>query len=143
MTKYIVQWYNENVKRKQLIIDASCIMAIVRQEDTADEVIQKSEGYELMSAKCLPYDVGNSLSKWLKRDLLTVEAAQNCYNLFRKIPVNLLDVDFENSLRYSGEERHYIYDMFYLDCALRIGCPILTFNERLISIAKKRGVVCL
>lgn len=48
-----------------------------------------------------------------------------------------------NSLSLSAEERHYAYDMYYLDCAIRNRCPILSYDERLISIAKKRGIKCL
>lgn len=131
------------MKRKQLIIDASCIMAVIKQEETAQDVMTKSHGYELLSAECLPFEVGNSLSKWLKRDLMTADAAVNCYELFKKIPVTLIKVDFENSLRYSAAEHHYAYDMYYLDCAVRNKCAILSFDEELVSIAKQRGVECL
>ena len=131
------------MRKKQLIIDASCIMAVIKQEDTAQEVMTKSSGYELLSAACLPYEVGNSLSKWLKRDLMTANAAVHCYELFKQLPVTLVNVDFEKSLRYSAAEHQYAYDMYYLDCAVRHGCSILSFDEKLISIAKQRGIKCL
>ena len=127
-------------KKKSLIIDASCIMAVIKQESTAQDVMEKSEGYELLSAACLPFEVGNSLSKWIKRNLMTKEAAVKCFELYRKLPITLLDV---TSLSYAADEKHYAYDMYYLDCALRTGCPILTYDEDLSKIAKKRGVVCL
>lgn len=131
------------MKKKQLIIDASCIMAVIKQEETANEVMEKSNGYELLSADCLPFEVGNSLSKWLKRDLISAEAAVHCFELYKKLPVTLINVNFENSLRYSAAEHQYAYDMYYLDCAVRKGCSILSFDERLISIAKQRGIKCL
>lgn len=130
-------------KKKSLIIDASCIMAVIKQESTAQDVMEKSEGYQLLSAACLPFEVGNSLSKWLKRNLMTKEAAIKCFELYRKLPIALLDVDFETSLSYAADEKHYAYDMYYLECALRTGCPLLTYDEDLSKIAKKRGVVCL
>ncbi len=130
-------------KKKCLVIDASCIMAVIKQESTAREVMEKSEGYELLSAECLPFEVANALSKWIKRGFLSLEAAERCFELYRRLPVSLMSVDFETSLRYSWEEQHYSYDMFYLDCATRNGCPILTFDEGLVAIAKKRGIVCL
>lgn len=37
-----VQLYNNNMRKKQLIIDASCIMAVIKQEETAKEVMEKS-----------------------------------------------------------------------------------------------------
>lgn len=130
-------------KRKSLVIDASCIMAVIKQESTAQDVIEKSEGYELLSAACLPFEVGNSLSKLLKRNLMTKTAAIKCFELYRKLPVKLLDVDFEASLSYAADEKHYVYDMYYLGCAIKTGCPLLTYDEDLIKIANKRGVICL
>ena len=138
-----VQLYNNNMRKKQLIIDASCIMAVIKQEESAKEVMEKSNGHELLSAECLPYEVGNSLSKCLKRGLMTVDAAIHCYELFKVLPVTLIEVDFKNSLSLSAEEHHYAYDMYYLDCAIRNRCPILSYDEGLISIAKKRGIKCL
>ena len=118
-------------------------MAVIKQESTAQDVMEKSEGYQLLSAACLPFEVGNSLSKWLKRNLMTKEAAIKCFELYRKLPIALLDVDFETSLSYASDEKHYAYDMYYLDCAIRNRCPILSYDEGLISIAKKRGIKCL
>lgn len=118
-------------------------MAVIKQESTAQDVMEKSEGYQLLSAACLPFEVGNSLSKWLKRNLMTKEAAVKCFELCKKLPITLLDVDFETSLSYASDEKHYAYDMYYLECALRTGCPLLTYDEDLSKIAKKRGVVCL
>lgn len=129
--------------KKKLIIDASCIMAVIKQEETADIVINKTSGYQLFSANCLSHEIGNSLSKCLKRNLLTLDQAINCFELYKKLPITLLEIDFENAIRFSANEHHYAYDMYYLDCAVRNACPLLTFDEELISIAKKRGVVCL
>lgn len=126
-----------------MVIDASCIMAVIRQEESAQEVMTKSNGYELLSADCLPFEVGNALSKWLKRNLMTADAAVHCFELFKKLPVTLMNVDFENSLKYSAEEHHYASDMYYLDCAVRNRCPILSFDEDLVSVARKRGIECL
>lgn len=131
------------LKMKKLLIDASCIMAIISQEESANIVIQKSSGYQLFSAECLPHEIGNALSKCLKRNLISVEQAVNFFNLYKKLPITLLNIDFENAIRFAAQENHYAYDMYYLDCAVRNACPLLTFDEELISIAKKRGVVCL
>lgn len=131
------------MKKKRLIIDASCIIAILKQEPLARDVLMKTAGYELRSAACLPFEIGNALSKLVKRNLLKTDEALNCFELFQKIPLSLLDVDFDNALQLAGEESHYCYDMYYLDCALRTGNPLLTYDRDLIAIAKRRGVTCL
>lgn len=130
-------------KKKSLIIDASCIVALLRLEPLSETVIQKAKEYEFLSPDCLPYEIGNCLSKLLKRNLISATHAVKLFELFNKLPVKFLDCKIENALSLAAEEKHYIYDMFYLECALRTGSPLFTFDEELMDIAKKRGVQCL
>lgn len=132
------------MKRKNsVVIDASCIMAIIKQEPSAMEVIDRLKGFNLCSSQCLPFEIGNALSKLMKRHLIDVGQACRFFELYKKIPIKLLECDFVDSIRMAGEEKHYCYDMYYLDCALKSGSPLFTMDERLSSIAKKRGVTCL
>lgn len=55
----------------------------------------------------------------------------------------LVDVDFNNALEFCAQENHYAYDMFYLDCAVKNRCPLLTLDKKLSEIAVMRGVLCL
>ena len=40
-------------------------------------------------------------------------------------------------------EKHYSYDAFYIENALRLGVPVLSLDKGLIAVAEKRGVTCL
>lgn len=131
------------MKRKSLIIDASSILAILQKEEASLTVLEKTKGYSLLSSKCLPFEIGNSLSKKLKRNLISLENSKKIFSIFQKLPIELVDSDFDKALSYSSEEKHYAYDMYYLDCAIRNNCPLLTLDDRLYQIAVKRGVVCL
>ncbi|WP_443736040.1 type II toxin-antitoxin system VapC family toxin [Treponema sp.] len=131
------------MSRKQLIIDASCIMAVIRNEPNCNDIIEKTKLYELLSPECIVFEVGNSLSKLLKRNLLEIPKAQKCFKLFKNMPIKLIEVNFDNALMLSGEEKHYAYDMYYLDCAIRHKVPLLTYDLKLIKIATERGVKCL
>lgn len=130
-------------KNKSVIIDASCILAIIKQEPSAMEVMDRLKGFRLYSSQCLPFEIGNALSKLMKRQLIDVTQACRFFELYKRIPIKLLEPDFVNSIRMAGEESHYCYDMYYLDCALKSGSPLFTMDERLAAIAKMRGVSCL
>ena len=99
--------------------------------------------FELCSPECLPLEVANSLAKWIKRKVITYEQGIKCFELFQKIPIKLIEVDFNNALRYAAEENQYVYDMFYLDLAIKTGKSLLTIDKYLFEIASNRGVVCL
>ncbi|MDO4506236.1 MAG: type II toxin-antitoxin system VapC family toxin [Spirochaetales bacterium] len=115
------------MKQKSVIIDASAIMAVLLKEDEAMNVLQKTKGSVLLSAKCLPYEIANSLSRQLKRELVALEQARKIFSIFNRLPIEL--VDFDNALEFCAEEKHHACDMFYLDCAVKNKCPLLTLDK--------------
>ena len=126
-----------------ILIDASCVMAILAEEPERDEVIEKTKGATLVSATCLPYEIANALSARVKRHLADEETAVLAYSEFEKIPIRLFDVDIKKALRIAAEEKHYAYDAYYIACALDRKLPLSSFDKGLIEIAQKRGVKCL
>lgn len=131
------------MKQNPIVIDASAVLAVLFKENGAFEVLQKTRDSVLVSAKCLPFEIANTLSKQLKRKLITLEHAQKIFSIFSRLPIELVDIDFNNVLDFCASENHYAYDMFYLDCAVKNKCPLLTLDVKLSEIAVKRGVVCL
>lgn len=131
------------MKQNSIIIDASAILAVLLKEEDAMNILQKTKDSVLLSAKCLPFEIANSLSKQLKRQLIALEHVQKIFSIFNRLPIELVDVDFNNALEFCAQENHYAYDMFYLDCAVKNKCPLLTLDKKLSEIAVKRGVLCL
>lgn len=131
------------MRQNSIIIDASAILAVLLREGEAMNILQKTKDSILVSAKCLPFEIANSLSKQLKRELIALEQARKIFSIFNRLPIELVDVDFNNALEFCAQENHYAYDMFYLDCAVKNRCPLLTLDKKLSEIAVKRGVVCL
>lgn len=126
-----------------ILIDASCVMAILAEEPEREQVIEKTEGATLVSAACLPYEIGNALSARVKRHLADDKVAVAAYKEFERIPVRLLEVDVKKAVQIAAEENHYAYDAYYIACALDKGLPLLTLDGGMLEIAKKRGVKCL
>lgn len=131
------------MRQNTILIDASAILALLLKENEAVGILEKTKNTLLLSAKCLPFEIANSLSKQLKRQLISLEKAQKIFSIFNRLPIELIDVDFNSSLEYCSKENQYAYDMFYLDCAVKNKCPLLTLDKKLSEIAVKRGVVCL
>ena len=126
-----------------VIIDASCIIAILADEPERNIVIEKTKGTELIAPACLPYEIGNSLTAMVKRHRIDSTKAVETMEMFKKIPIRLLEPDIVQSVKIASEENHYAYDAYYISCALERNIPLLTFDKTLIEIAERRGVKCL
>ncbi len=126
-----------------VIIDASCIVAVLTDEPERNNVLEKTKGYTLFAPACLPYEIGNSLSAMVKRHRIDSLKAVETIKMFKKIPIRLLETNIEQSVKIATEENHYAYDAYYIECALSRGIPLFSLDNRLIEIAKKRGVKCL
>ena len=125
-----------------ILIDVSCILAVLAQEGQRDEIIERTRGTHLVSAACLPYEVGNALSAMVKRHRIDGLMAARIYREFQRIPVRLLEVDIEKAVQIAAEENHYAYDAYYVACALDAKLPLYSLDVGMIEIARKRGIVC-
>ena len=126
-----------------IIIDASCIVAVLLEEDGCNEVRNAVRGKQLVSPACLPYEIGNSLTAAVKKHRITADMVAEIYSEFEKLPVRLVEPDIGKATFIAAEENHYAYDAYYIVCALDMGLPLFSLDNGLIEIAKKRGVKCL
>lgn len=127
----------------EIIIDASCIVAVLLEEAGCDEVRNAMRGKRLVSPACLPYEIGNSLTASVKKHRISADIVAEIYKEFEKIPVRLVEPDIEKATALAASENHYAYDAYYITCALDLGLPLFSLDSGLIEIAKKRGVKCL
>ena len=125
-----------------ILIDVSCVLAVLAQEEQRDKIIEKTRGTHLVSAACLPYEMGNALSAMVKRRRIDGEMAIRVYKEFERIPVRLLEVNMGRAIQIAAEENHYAYDAYYVACALEAGLPLYSLDVRMVEIARKRGIVC-
>ena len=134
-----VPLYNRDM---DIIIDSSCIMAVLLDEEKSVVVKRATKGANLISAACLPYEVANSLTSSVKRHRITAELALNIYKEFLKIPVRLIEPDISKAIKIATEEKNYAYDALYIACALDMGAVLYSLDYDMIEIAKRRGVTC-
>ena len=126
-----------------IIIDASCILAVLTNESEREQVLKVTEGTNLISPASLPYEVGNAFSAMIKRKRIDGKQAVGAYEEFEKFPIRLVKPDIKKAVAIASEERHYAYDVYYIVCALDMGIPLYSLDGGLIEIAKRRGVQCL
>ena len=130
-------------KTMNIIIDASCIIAVLMEEPERNIILEKTKDAILFAPTCLPFEIGNSLSAMAKSHRIDTAKAIETINVFKQIPVQLIDFDIEKAVQIATEENHYAYDAYYIECALENGFPLLSLDKGLLEIAKKRGVLCL
>lgn len=126
-----------------IVIDASCILAFLLNQDDNNLVAKTTEKKILLSPTCLPFEIGNALSKLIKRNLLTTSEAILVLHEFYKIPIRLIEPDIANSVVIAAESNSYAYDSYYLCIANQLSEPLFTFDEKMKSTALKRGIKCL
>ena len=136
----IVPLYNYSM---DIIIDASCVIAVLLREIEGTKVIKATKGTNLISAACLPYEVGNSLTSAVKRNRISPEDAVLIYKEYMKIPIRLIEPNISKALRIAAEEGQYAYDAYYIACAIDTGIPLYSLDQDMIRFAEKRGVKCL
>ena len=136
----IVPLYNSNM---DIIIDSSCIIAVLLGEEESSKVREMTKGTRLNSAVCLPYEIGNSLSAAVKRHRISSDDAVLAYKEFLRIPVRLIEPDISKAVKIAAQESQNAYDAYYIACAIDMSIPLYTLDNGMIDIAEKRGVKCL
>ena len=126
-----------------IVIDASCILAFLLNQDDTNLIAKTTENKILIAPSCLPFEIGNALSKLIKRNLLSTTEAILVLHEFYKIPIRLLEPDIANSVVIADESNSYAYDAYYLNIANQLSEPLFTLDEKMKSTALERGMKCL
>ena len=126
-----------------IVIDASCILAFLLNQDDTNLIAKTTENKILIAPSCLPFEIGNALSKLIKRNLLSTTEAILVLHEFYKIPIRLLEPDIANSVVIAAESNSYAYEAYYLNIANQLSEPLFTLDEKMKSTALERGIKCL
>jgi predicted nucleic acid-binding protein len=119
-----------------ILIDASVIISIVIDEPEKETAIKLSKDCTLLSPAMMPYEIGNDLSRLKKRHILDNVCVIEAQNTYKAIPLKLVEVDIERALRIACKYNIYAYDAYYLETAIRLKLPLLTFDGNMKQIGK-------
>ena len=128
---------------KDIVIDASCILEFLLNQDAKNLVVQKVGSSQLVAPQCLPYEVGNAVSKLIKRKLISIVDGVAVYHEFARIPIRFVEPDIPDSIVIAGNTESYAYASYYISVAKRLNMPLFTLDEKMKDAADSQGVVCL
>ncbi len=114
---------------KDIVIDASCILEFLLNQESKNLVVEKVGNYQLVAPQCIPYEIGNAVSKLMKRKLISIFDGVAVYHEFSRIPLRLVEPDIPDSIMIAGNTESYAYDSYYISVAKRLGMPLFTLDE--------------
>jgi predicted nucleic acid-binding protein len=107
-------------------------------KDKAEELLRDfiDEKIDLIAPDLIVAEVSNLLWKrsTLRGDISVAQAAQSCANFLAIGLILQPSITLAASaLKLASQERHSIYDMFYLALAEQNGCEFVTADEKLVN----------
>lgn len=129
---------------KKVVVDASCVIAVIADELPKEAIIEKTEGKHLISPSTLPFEIANALSRMFRRNLITLEQAQKMLEVYESIPIQLVDtIEIEDVIDTAHSLNMYAYDAYMVVCAVLHRSPLLTLDQQLQEKARRQGVLII
>lgn len=123
-----------------LTVDASVIMAVILNEPSKPQILEATQGVELLSAGSLPWEIGNALSALLRRQRIDLVQAELALAAYRKIPVRLPPVDLAHCVQLAARHGLYACDAYVIECARRYQSPLLSLDRRQSDVARAEDI---
>lgn len=123
-----------------IVVDVSCVIAVVLNEAHKEEIVRKTGGAELIAPPSLRWEIGNAFSAMFRRRRLTLDDARGALRAYRSIPIRFSEVEIEEAVELASELDIYAYDAYMIACARKHKCRLLTLDTGLAEAAGKAGV---
>ena len=133
---------------KQIVIDASAVIATLLRESSAAAILKVTAGVQLISPASLSYEITNALSARMRRSAadaqrLTPAQAALAWKLFTQADIALHPVDNDRhagALTIAGAQGIYCYDAYLIALALAESAPLMTLDAGQQRAAVAMGV---
>jgi predicted nucleic acid-binding protein len=123
-----------------VVIDTSAVIAVAANEPIKPRLIELTRGETLTAAATLPWEVGNAVSAMFKQRRISLAQGLELVRQFREIPVQLVEVSLEDSIRLAENLNIYAYDAYVIQCAKQTGQRVLSLDGGLKEAARRAGV---
>ncbi len=123
-----------------IVVDTSAVIAVAGNESSKAQLIEMTRGEVLFAAATLPWEIGNAVSAMFKQKRITLEQGLGLVAQFRQIPLNLVDVSLDESIKLAAALNVYAYDAYVIQCAKDRGYSVLSLDGGLRDAAKRAGV---
>ena len=111
-----------------IVIDTSAVVATLLDEPERAALVAGTRGTKLLAPASLHWEVGNALARAIRRGRATPDDAVQAIAIYVGMAIELVAVDLSGALRLCSRCGVLAYDAYVLQCALELGCPILTLD---------------
>jgi len=127
----------------KIIADTNIFIAVALNEPEKSNIIQLSEGCDLIAPDVLPFEIGNSLTAMMKKGALESDEILASWDSIQHIPVELRRIDVRSALEIATAFNVYAYDAYFLECAVSLKSPLMTLDKGMKKIAQEMGILIL
>jgi predicted nucleic acid-binding protein len=106
-------------------------------------VIELTTQSDLQAPASLDAEIGNALSAMIRRDRISGMNAQKVIGQFAQIPIRRTAIRLTESLDLAAELNIYAYDAYVLDCARQFRTPLLSLDQKMITLAQQLQITTL
>ena len=125
----------------EILLDASAIMAVIADEPESGLVIEYTKDAVIVSPNVVAFEIANAVTKMIKKKIIdSQEKMIRIIEIFETIPLKLVTVDISETLKIAWKYKIYAYDAFYLETAVRLNLPLLTFDSGMRRIGNELGI---
>lgn len=123
-----------------VIIDTSSVIAVIANEPEKKALIEITRGSTLYVPLSVPWEIGNAFSAMLKRNRIDLALARQAIEVYRRIPLQFIEVDLAQAIELAAKLGIYAYDAYIILAALDRSYPLLALDNGLINAAKQAFV---
>ena len=120
-----------------IVVDASVIIAVIVNESSKPDIIQATQGADLIAPASIHWEIANAFSAMFKRNRLSLTDALKAIAIYQNIPIRFVEVELEESLRIAHQLSVYAYDAYLLRCAQKQKAPLFSMDKALLRLAKE------
>lgn len=124
----------------KIVIDTSALIAVIADEPEKTRLIELTLGATIVVPPSVKWEVGNAFSAMLKRSRLTVEQVVEAVDVYHSIPMEIVEINLKDTIRFAGRYNIYAYDAYILQCAIEYELPLISLDKDLVEIAKREDI---
>ena len=125
---------------KNIVIDTSSLIAVLLNEPEKNSLIEITGGCFLIAPASINWEIGTPCSAMFRKNRISLKDANRAVKIYKKIPLQIVDIDLEKALEISFKSKIYAYDAYTIVCAITHKSPLLTLDEILKKEARKYNI---
>ena len=123
-----------------LVVDTSVIISVITNEAHKQKLINITKGVELIAPHALHWEIGNAFSAMFKRKRISLANALEAIQYYKMIQLRFCDIELKATLEISDKLNIYAYDAYFIACAKKYNCPLISLDQGLLKAAKNFGI---